>query len=147
MWSLLETIENIKKRPNFEKIRVVVQKDLKSFMIGDSYPNHYYLQVTKTAASWVLNYMEVFLRSKDVTQGQVFDVLMSFDVTSLDNAQLLMDYIWAYETRDDKDFLLVLDTQKLFNKLRTEMPIEYREDYPIAKRVELLQEKGLDFKW
>lgn len=147
MWSLLETIENIKKRPNFEKIRVVVQKDLKSFMIGDSYPNHYYLQVTKTTASWVLNYMEVFLRSKDVTQGQVFDVLMSFDVTSLDNAQLLMDYIWAYETRDDKDFLLVLDTQKLFNKLRTEMPIEYREDYPIAKRVELLQEKGLDFKW
>ena len=124
MWSLLETIENIKKRPNFEKIRVVVQKDLKSFMIGDSYPNHYYLQVTKTTASWVLNYMEVFLRSKDVTQGQVFDVLMSFDVTSLDNAQLLMDYIWAYETRDDKDFLLVLDTQKLFNKLRTEMPIE-----------------------
>jgi hypothetical protein len=91
--------------------------------------------------------MEVFLRSKDVTQGQVFDVLMSLDVTSLDNAQLLMDYIWAYETRDDKDFLLVLDTQKLFNKLRTEMPIEYREDYPIAKRVELLQEKGLDFKW
>ena len=147
MWSLLETIENIKKRPNFEKIRVVVQKDLKSFMIGDSYPNHYYLQVTKTTASWVLNYMEVFLRSKDVTQGQVFDVLMSFDVTSLDNAQLLMDYIWAYETRDDKDFLLVLDTQKLFNKLRTEMPIEQREDYPIAKRVELLQEKGLDFKW
>lgn len=116
-------------------------------MIGDSYPNKYYLQITKTAASWVLNYMEVFLRSEDVTQRQIFDVLMSFDVTVLDNAQLLMDYIWAYETGRTKDDLLVLDTQKLFHKLRTEMPIEYREDYPIAKRVELLQEKGLDFKW
>ena len=73
---------------------------------------------------------------------------MSFDVSVLENAQLFMDYIYSYERgKSNPDRLLILDTQKLFNKLRTEMPIEYREDYPIAKRVELLQEKGLDFKW
>ena len=144
---LLEIIDDIKNSSNFEAIRKVVRTDLKKFMIGDSYNNEYYLQVTKISAGWAYSHLEVFLRTGDITQKQIFNVLMSFDVTVLHNAQLLMDYIYTYEVRDRTNFLLVLDTQKLFNKLRTEMPIEYREDYPIAKRVELLQEKGLDFKW
>ena len=147
MMSLHERMEQIRKLPNFEAIREVVKTDLKKFMIGDSYNNEYYLQVTKISAGWVYSHLEVFLRTGDITQEQIFDVLMSFDVTVLHNAQLLMDYIYTYEMYDRTDYILVLDTQKLFNKLRTEMPIEYREDYPIAKRVELLQEKGLDFKW
>ena len=147
MMKLVDRIEQIKKLPNYEAIREVVRIDLKKFMIGDSYNDEYYLQVTKISAGWAYSHLEVFLRTKDITQEQIFNVLMSFDVTVLHNAQLLMDYIYTYEVRDRTNFLLVLDTQKLFNKLRTEMPIEYREDYPIAKRVELLQEKGLNFKW
>jgi hypothetical protein len=144
---LLEIIEMIKKDSNYEAIREVVRTDLKKFMIGDSYNDEYYLQITKISAGWAYSHLEVFLRTGDITQEQIFNVLMSFDVTILHNAQLLMDYIYTYEVRDSTNYLLVLDTQKLFNKLRTEMPIEYREDYPIAKRVELLQEKGLNFKW
>jgi len=144
---LLEIIEDIKKSSNFEAIKEVVRTDLKKFMIGDSYNDEYYLQITKISAGWAYSHLEVFLRIGDITQEQIFNVLMSFDVTILHNAQLLMDYIYTYEVRDSTNYLLVLDTQKLFNKLRTEMPIEYREDYPIAKRVELLQEKGLNFKW
>lgn len=147
MMKLVDRIEQIKKLPNYEAIREVVRTDLKKFMIGDSYNNEYYLQVTKISAGWAYSHLEVFLRTGDITQEQIFNVLMSFDVTILHNAQLLMDYIYTYEVRDSTNYLLVLDTQKLFNKLRTEMPIEYREDYPIAKRVELLQEKGLNFKW
>lgn len=144
---LLEIIEMIKKDSNYEAIREVVRTDLKKFMIGDSYNDEYYLRITKISAGWAYSHLEVFLRTGDITQEQIFNVLMSFDVTILHNAQLLMDYIYTYEVRDSTNYLLVLDTQKLFNKLRTEMPIEYREDYPIAKRVELLQEKGLNFKW
>ena len=128
---LLEIIEDIKKSSNFEAIKEVVRTDLKKFMIGDSYNNEYYLQVTKISAGWAYSHLEVFLRTGDITQEQIFNVLMSFDVTVLHNAQLLMDYIYTYEVRDRTNYLLVLDTQKLFNKLRTEMPIEYRENRAI----------------
>lgn len=148
MISLFEVLENIKEDANYSSIRKIVKENLVSFMIGDEYPNHYYLDVTKTSAAAVLNYMELFIRTKDVTQKQILDTLMSFDVSVLENAQLFMDYIYSYERgKNNPDRLLILDTQKLFNKLRTEMPIEYRNDYPIAKRIEILQEKGLDFKW
>ena len=147
MMSLHERMEQIRKLPNFEAIREVVRTDLKKFMIGDSYNNEYYLQVTKISAGWAYSHLEVFIRTGDITQEQIFDVLMSFDVTVLHNAQLLMDYVYTYEMYVRTDYILVLDTQKLFNKLRTEMPIEYRNDYPIAKRIEILQEKGLNFKW
>ena len=147
MMSLHKRMEQIRKLPNFDAIREVVRTDLKKFMIGDSYNNEYYLQVTKISAGWAYSHLEVFLRTRDITQKQIFDVLMSFDVTVLHNAQLLMDYVYTYEVCDRTNYILVLDTQKLFNKLRTEMPIEYRNDYPIAKRIEILQEKGLDFKW
>ena len=144
---LLEIIDDIKNSSNFEAIRKVVRTDLKKFMIGDSYNNEYYLQVTKISAGWAYSHLEVFLRTGDITQKQIFNVLMSFDVTVLHNAQLLMDYIYTYEVRDRTNFLLVLDTQKLFNKLRTEMPIEYRKNRAIWLPLQELQEKGLDFKW
>lgn len=137
----------IKNDSNYEAVREVIRTDLKKFMIGDSYNDEYYLQVTKISAAWAYSHLEVFLRTKDITQEQIFDVLMSFDVTVLHNAQLLMDYIHTYETRDRTNYLLVLDTQKLFNKLRTEMPIEYRENRAIWLPLQELQEKGLDFKW
>ena len=138
---LLEIIEDIKKSSNFEAIKEVVRTDLKKFMIGDSYNNEYYLQVTKISAGWAYSHLEVFLRTGDITQEQIFNVLMSFDVTVLHNAQLLMDYIYTYEVRDRTNYLLVLDTQKLFNKLRTEMPIEYRENRAIWLPLQELQEK------
>ena len=144
---LLEIIDDIKNSSNFEAIRKVVRTDLKKFMIGDSYNNEYYLQVTKISAGWAYSHLEVFLRTGDITQKQIFNVLMSFDVTVLHNAQLLMDYIYTYEVRDRTNYILVLDTQKLFNKLRTEMPIEYRENRAIWLPLQELQEKGLDFKW
>ena len=152
MDELLEFLEIVKTRPHFEEIREVVKIDLKKFMIGDSYNDAYYLQVTKISASYAYKFLHVFLYSKEITQEQVFDTLMSFDVTILHNAQLLMDYIYIYEMRDPKwkaaiANILLLDTHKLFNKLRTEMPVEFRKNRAIWLPLQEMQEKGLDFKW
>ena len=144
---LPEILDLIRNDSNYESVRNVVKTNLKKFMIGDSYNNEGWWQVTKISAGWAYTHIEVFLRTRDITQEQVFDTLMSFDVTILHNAQLLMDYIYTYETHDPENYLLLLDTQKLFNKLRTEMPVEFREEWAIFKKLEKLQEKGLDFKW
>ena len=143
----LEAINRVMNYPDYERIKEVVKTDLKKFMIGDSYNDEGWWNVCKISAGWAYAYLEAILYQKEIKPKQIMETLMSFDVTLLHNAQLLMDYIFTYERMNSKGEFFLLDTQKLFNKLRTEMPVEFRKNRAIWLPLQEMQEKGLDFKW
>lgn len=143
-----EIIKRISSEERTNNIRLLVKKNLLSFLVGDDY-GLAYQEPIKTNPGMVFFYLHVFLSEGLITNEQINEALSHIDVSVQENVWLIMLYIEAQVSHQNDDYYLVkIDIPMLERMLNEKADQELKNDYTVNYiRNETKEKYGYEIKF
>lgn len=143
-----EIIKRISAEERTNNIRLLVKKNLLSFLVGDDY-GLAYQEPIKTNPGMVFFYLHVFISEGLITNEQINEALSHIDVSVQENVWLIMLYIEAQVSHQNDDYYHVkIDVPMLVRMLDEKADSALKNTYTVNYiRNETKEKYGYEIKF